>query len=141
MKQNHKSGGFTLLELLVVIGIIAILVTTAMVSYSSTQAKARNSRRRADITAMRDALEQYRSAGTDYPNVCSGAGSYIKGSWPVDPGTTTSYTDGDGASCTAAGYCICATMEGGVGGNSSANNASCNSWVNNGPYFCVANLQ
>ncbi|MEK7064385.1 MAG: type II secretion system protein [Patescibacteria group bacterium] len=130
----RKTKGFTLLELLVVIGIIAILVSIATVSYSSAQIRTRDSRRRADLSAMRDALEQYYAANTFvYPTTCSGASGYIKGTWPTDPGTY-SYVQ----SCTAATYCICVQMETGSGGNSS--NSIC-TWAAGGGYYCVANQQ
>lgn len=142
-KQNIKSGigrlqrGFTLLELLVVIGIIAILVSIASVSYNQAQIRTRDARRRSDLNAMKDALEQYYAATSFvYPTGnCNAAGTYLKGSWPVDPGT---YTYSGTTSCTATTYCICAQMETGTNGNSSS--TAC-AWASNGAYFCIGNLQ
>jgi len=130
----HLGGrGFTLLELLVVIGIIAILVSFSAVSYNAAQVRTRDTRRKVDLNAMRDALEQYYSATSFvYPTTCDAADINLKGSWPNDPGTYT-YTQ----TCTATTYCICAQMETGSGGNST--NSSC-TW-GSGAYFCVANLQ
>lgn len=59
MKKLFSKKGFTLLEMLIVIGIIAILVAMGAVSYSTAQKKARDARRRADITAIQKAMEQY----------------------------------------------------------------------------------
>lgn len=126
-----------MLELLVVIGIIAILVSIATVSYNSAQVRTRDSRRRGDLTAVRDALEQYYAANSFvYPAAplsCSAASGYLKGTWPTDPGTYT-YTQ----SCTATTYCICVQMEASVGGNSSDNICT---WTAGGGYYCVANQQ
>lgn len=134
MSKNIKRRGFTLLELLVVIGIIALLVSMAAVSYNAAQVRTRDSRRKADMNAMKDALEQYYSANSfAYPATCSTAQSYLKGSWPTDPGTY-SYAQ----SCTTTTYCICAQMETGSGGN--ASDASC-TWSANGSRYCIANLQ
>ena len=133
MKKRFTKG-FTLLELLVVIGIIAILVSIATVSYNSAQVRTRDSRRRGDLTAMRDALEQYYAATSFvYPTTCSDASGYVKGTWPTDPGTYT-YTQ----TCTATTYCICVQMEASVGGNSSDNICT---WAAGGGYYCVANQQ
>lgn len=133
MKRQMKKG-FTLLELLVVIGIIAILVSIATVSYSSAQVRTRDARRRVDFAAMRDALEQYYAAnGSVYPTTCSSASTYLKATWPVDPGSYT-YTQ----VCTATTYCICVQMEAGSGGNSS--DSLC-TWAAASGYYCVANQQ
>ena len=56
-----NKNAFTLLELLVVIGIIGVLVSLAMVSYTSAQRKSRDSRRQADMKAIQGALDVYYS--------------------------------------------------------------------------------
>ncbi len=53
--------GFTLLELLVVIGIIGLLVGLGAVSFSTAQKKARDAKRRGDVQAHKNAFEQYYS--------------------------------------------------------------------------------
>lgn len=53
--------GFTLLELLVVIGIIGILVGLGSVSYSSAQKKARDAKRHSDLSDIQKFYEQYYS--------------------------------------------------------------------------------
>jgi len=50
-------SGFTLIELLVVIGIIAILSTIGTVTFSNARAKARDSKRVADINQAKSAIE------------------------------------------------------------------------------------
>jgi prepilin-type N-terminal cleavage/methylation domain-containing protein len=135
-----RIGGFTLLELLVVIGIIALLLAFATVSYSSAQKRTRDAKRREDLKSMQNALEQYYSAGGYvYPDVCSDSSLYLQSSWPTDPGTT-SYTDVNADSCTTTTYCVCATLEAVGTGNST--DISCN-WGTGGgaDYYCVANLQ
>jgi type II secretion system protein G len=66
-----KSRGFTLIELLVVIAIIGLLATMAVVSFSSAQRKARDSRRLADIAQMRKAIELYYDDNSNYPDACN----------------------------------------------------------------------
>lgn len=53
--------GYTLLELLVVIGLITILIAFSATSYSTAQKKARDSKRRTDLRTLQNALEQYYS--------------------------------------------------------------------------------
>jgi len=57
MKRNKK--GFTLIELFFVVAVIGFLVTIIMVTLSNTQRKARDSRRKADLTQIQKALETY----------------------------------------------------------------------------------
>jgi prepilin-type N-terminal cleavage/methylation domain-containing protein len=70
--------GFTLLEMLVVVGIIAILVSMGIASYSTAQRKARDAKRRSDLTSIRNAFEQYYSLCTyKYPSTIPAAGSNL----------------------------------------------------------------
>lgn len=63
----RKARGFTLIELLVVISIIGILIATATVSYSKAQQKGRDARRKMDLKAIQQALDQYLGANGRYP--------------------------------------------------------------------------
>lgn len=69
------SRAFTLLELLVVIGIIAILIALGTVSYSTAQKKARDSKRKGDIRSIQNCLEQYYTYNNNfkYPTLSNGA--------------------------------------------------------------------
>lgn len=134
-----KKNGFTLLELLVVIGIIGILVALATVSYSATQRSARDSKRKQDLVAIQNSLEQYYSqASYVYPTgSCTVAVNQMSSAWPVDPLTAANYSGVSG--CTATTYCICALMEKNTAGNSSS--AACSYSTATTTYYCVSNLQ
>jgi len=67
-----EQRSFTLIELLVVIAIIGILAAFAMVSLGGARAKARDSRRLADLNTFRTALEMYFSDHNQYPVWTSG---------------------------------------------------------------------
>lgn len=54
------SCGFTLIEILVVITILAILMVLAFASYETAQRQARDTKRKSDLVAISRALEQYR---------------------------------------------------------------------------------
>jgi len=56
-----KKKAFTLLEMLVVIGIIALLIGMGATSYSNVQKKARDTKRKTDLKNIQNALEQYYS--------------------------------------------------------------------------------
>ena len=132
-----KITGFTLLELLVVIGIIGIIMALATVAYSSTQKGGRDARRKQDLVAIQNALEQYYAVnGYVYPDLdCSLAKTYIKGNWPVDPDGVTPYSVS--GQCIATGYCICSLLEGN-GGNSGA---SCEFNAGVSTHYCIESLQ
>lgn len=138
MIKKKKLFGFTLLELLVVIGIIGIIMALATVAYTTTQKSGRNSRRKQDLVAIQNALEQYYAANSfSYPAAnCSLASSFMKSSWPVDPGDSSSYLGV--TACTTTSYCICAVMEGtALVGNSAAN---CD-FSGSKTHYCVSQLQ
>jgi prepilin-type N-terminal cleavage/methylation domain-containing protein len=85
LKHNFFSQkkGFTLLEILVVIGIIAVLVGLATTSYSTAQKKARDTKRKSDLRTIQNCLEQYYS----YNNNFKYNGSLPTGSGLVSTGT------------------------------------------------------
>ncbi len=62
-----KARGFTLVELIVVIGIISLLSSIVLASLGNARAKARDARRLADMHNIRTALELYKSTYGMYP--------------------------------------------------------------------------
>jgi len=65
--KGFSNKGFTLVELLVTISILAILMTIAMISYGNVQKNARDNKRKSDISTIQSALEQYHSDQGYYP--------------------------------------------------------------------------
>ena len=133
--KNKK--GFTLIELLVVVSVIAILSAVGVAAYSSTSKKGRDTRRKADMKAFQNAMEQYYEAnsysyGTD-TDCSTQLSAHIQGALPTDP-----KTGGYNYACTATTYCICAAMEDTTKGNSTSNACA---FASTGGYFCVKNLQ
>lgn len=78
IKINNQ-GGFTLVELLVVISIIGLLSSFAIVSLNSARLKARDALRKGDMAQLRTALDIYYDNNLAYP-ICD------SGNWdPLDP--------------------------------------------------------
>lgn len=147
MNLKIKQNAFTLFELLVVVSIIGILVALGTVAYSNAQKKARDSKAKSDIKAMSDSMEQYYVENNEYPSSCDAvAGDTWQGVWPPnDPRGRASdhsdyaYSGVANTDCSSAGYCFCAELEAGSGGN--ASNADCSSWASDGAYYCITQQQ
>jgi len=103
-----RKNGFTLVELLVTMTVIAILMGLAFVSFSGTKKTARDGKRKADLEQIRSALEMYRSDNEKYPSSLSDltSGGYLS-SLPADPlGYTYYYEKSDDNH-----YQLCAYLE------------------------------
>lgn len=59
MPWRQKQAGFTIVELLIVIVVIAILATISIVAYRGIQERGRDSQRDSDIATITKALEMY----------------------------------------------------------------------------------
>jgi len=93
--------GFTLLEMLIVLGIIAVILSVLTVSFSTTQKKSRDAKRKGDLKALQNGLEQYYSTcGFEYPAslgsaiACTTPPVVFVSTIPTDPksGATPIYT-------------------------------------------------
>ena len=62
-----NSRGFTIVELLIVIIVIAILATLVITTYNGVQSKARDDKRRTDINAIQGQVEAYNAQYGYYP--------------------------------------------------------------------------
>ncbi len=60
---------FTLIELLIVVGLMSVIISLGAVGYNATTKRARDARRRIDLQQIKSALELYRSNNPDgvYP--------------------------------------------------------------------------
>lgn len=111
----RKSSGFSLIELMVVITVIAILATMVLFGLSATQAAARDAGRQQIMTGVQGALERYYGDYQAYPSgtFCNlfasvsplGMSGYL--SEPNDPsdkkGVCTGGGNCAGGSCTIGG--------------------------------------
>lgn len=84
--KNPSRAGFTLLELLVVITIIAILAGLVLNTAGYMQKKAARSRAEAEIAALAAALENYKADTGDYPTGTNGSATGT-----TTPGTNNAF--------------------------------------------------
>lgn len=140
MKRSNQ--GFTLLEILVAIAIILVVTAVGVVSYTTINKKARDSRRTSDMQQIRQALEMYRSDNGFYPpvntsgfdttaNLAASLTTYMS-AVPVDPKHSVTqqylFSATDVLNGQYYGYCLCIKMENtpSSAGTCSSISSSCN---------------
>lgn len=103
---RYTRHGFTIIELIVVIVIIALLAAMTVGVYRGSQARARDSTRQNALTEIRSALESYRAEKGTYPPAAGASWEYsytsaatflddlqpYMGTVPVDPTNDASHT-------------------------------------------------
>ena len=121
-KNIGSNSGFTLIEILIVVAIIAILASVVLVGLGPTQQSGRDARRISDLHEVQTGLELYYSKYGAYPTSSSVNGSAYSAmssllkssgigvsSVPQDPSAGKTYyyaTTGD-----ASSYLLMATLE------------------------------
>ena len=77
MKTPQKTGGFTLLEILVSLSIIGILTSVIYFSFDTARESSRNKAMMAEVKELQLAIELYRAQNGEYPEApaSSGCGS------------------------------------------------------------------
>jgi prepilin-type N-terminal cleavage/methylation domain-containing protein len=86
-----KTRGFTLVETIVVVSIIAILSSVGMFSYNQAAKQSRDSNRQADLKQLQVAIELYKQKNGSYPAGCNGPGA-----WSGQVGTSYACSGGSG---------------------------------------------
>jgi type II secretion system protein G len=113
-KLLKKQGGFTLLELLIVIVIIGILALLIIPNITSAPKKARDTKRKTDITTVRKGLEEYFVNNNVYPAALSDlttGSAPIIGTLPADPKNTGAFVYTYSPANTNTTYTLTACLE------------------------------
>ena len=82
----HKTRGFTLIELVVVMAIIGLLLTIAVPRYMHSIDRGKEQVRRQNVAVMRNAIDQYYGDNGQYPETLDElvAKHYLR-AVPIDP--------------------------------------------------------
>ncbi|MCX6737112.1 MAG: prepilin-type N-terminal cleavage/methylation domain-containing protein [Candidatus Parcubacteria bacterium] len=124
----NKKKGFTLIEMMIVIAIIAILSGLVLGGLSSARAKARDSRRISFLKTVQALVESnYNSADNTYPALIGGISGYVP-----DPIATGLVYVGSGAS-----YCLGVNQEKRTAGAADGC-APCSVCVCDASHYCIA---
>lgn len=103
MNFLKKQGGFTIVELLVVIVVISILVALTLPNLFGLQRRARDDTRKNDLKNIKSALEEYYSDHNAYPAALTDLSGFTV---PTDPrGAAYTYAPAPAGCSTAANDC------------------------------------
>lgn len=100
--MKKSKSGFTIVELLIVIVVIAILAAITIVAYNGIQQRARNTQVISGVNTYVKALQSYKVLNSSYPatSSCLGAGYPSDTCWSGTNGTKTVNTAFDTALAT-----------------------------------------
>lgn len=70
IKNNRKASGFTIVELLIVIVVIAILAAITIVAYNGIQNRAKASSGQSAANALAKKVEAFNTLNSAYPSYC-----------------------------------------------------------------------
>jgi general secretion pathway protein G len=91
--RSRRAGGFTLIELMVVVAIIGILAVVALPAMRTAPVKAREAVLKADLYQIRSCIDQYLGDKGEYPESLQGLvdAGYLR-FVPIDPITRKAET-------------------------------------------------
>jgi len=97
MKTTNKKNGFTFVELIAVIGILALIMTLLIISFNRTRAQTRDSNRIHDAREIQTALELYFNRNASYPTLITPGQTLVaNGVTYLDPVPNNSTPRNDG---------------------------------------------
>ncbi len=88
--MRKSTSGFTIVELLIVIVVIAILATISIIAYTGIRVRARDTLRSDSVAKIERALELYRVDYGQYPSATANPGN---GGWEVSDDVSGSFME------------------------------------------------
>lgn len=139
-KTKLSPQGFTLIELMVAISIVAILSVIGITAFTAAQKNARDTKRKGDIEAIHKAYEATYTPGATAPYRQLTNADFASGAIPTNPGpggaTYATYVSAAGA----VTYMICATLENTTGNATSMTGTGLGT-TTTGTHYCRQNAQ
>lgn len=144
--MKDSKTGFTLIELVIVVSIIAVLSGVSLFALSGARESGRDARRRSDLSQIASGLELYKADFNYYPDSITAGGSLSGGGntyiqvIPSDPtGSAYAYTPAPfSCSGNCMRFCVWATLEETTTTPTYCNATNCGS-VPGGFNYCVTN--
>lgn len=103
--MNNKNDGFTLIELLVVIAIIAVLVAFVVANFVGARSRAKDVRKKAELTQLKNALRLYYNDYSTYPQPGTAVSNDIEGCGSATPPVASCATACSGQFAAGATNC------------------------------------
>ena len=100
-----NEAGFTLIGMLIAVGIVAILAMIAVPKFTSAIASANTARIQADLSTINTAVSLYEVENGEYPTEISQLGDYLQDT-KIKPPTGKCYLNGGAKAIPEGGYGI-----------------------------------
>lgn len=91
--KNKLKKGFSLMELIVAISIIAVLSGVSIFALNESRASGRDAKRKGDLSYIAQGIELYKADCNFYPNSLPAPNSALTGVAPCSPTTSNRYIE------------------------------------------------
>ncbi len=107
--RRHAEAGFTLIELIIVVAILAVLMAVAVPAYTGFSDRAEVSVAQSNVRAVIPAVERFYSDNSTYVGLDNASSAATPGLTHYDPSTAAKVTISAGPAPSQSTYCIYST--------------------------------